>query len=123
MEGGTSDAGCSGATPIHLTIYNYKAWCNVSVNGNAITTPTLGTTRPQSMCVADGVGIGATANGAAFEIGTPPLPFISGVTTASITDVGMMAKASLAPAATCVFICCPFSPGGTGCTGLVNPCP
>ncbi len=115
-----SDGGCSGATPIELKVYNYKAWCNVSVAGTAIPTPGLGTTEAQSVCVHAGDRLSATAVSGTFEIGTPPLPFISG--TNAVTDMGATASANLSNGATCVFICCPFA-GGSGCSGLTNPCP
>jgi hypothetical protein len=123
-EAAASDSGCSGTTPIELSIYNFKAWCNVSVAGTAITTPGLGTTEKQTVCVAAGTDLSATAV-TGFEIGTPPLPFLSGADT--VTDDGTTAKTTLKTGSTCVFICCPFA-AGTGCTeadggALPNPCP
>jgi hypothetical protein len=117
---GTQDSGCGGATPVALTVYNYKAWCNVSVAGASIPTPALGTTEAQTMCVASGVDLSAEPVSANFELGTPPLPFLFGAN--AVTDAAGKASTTLATGAKCVFICCPFAAGG-GCTGLTNPCP
>jgi hypothetical protein len=80
----------------------------------------LGTITKTTLCVAAGADISATANGSSFEIGSPPLLFISGTNT--VTDNGTTASTTLASGATCIFACCPFT-GGGGCSGLTNPCP
>jgi hypothetical protein len=118
--GSATDSGCSGNTPVALTVYNYDAWCQLTVAGTAINAGSLGTTTETTLCVAAGATISAVANGPGFEIGTPPSPFISG--TGTVTDNGSTANTTLASGATCVFACCPFT-GGSGCSGLTNPCP
>jgi hypothetical protein len=114
----TKDSGCSATTPVALTVYNFRAWCNVSIAGTAIATPPLGTTEAQTMCVASGADLSVEPVSATFELGANP--FLTG--TSAVTDTAGAASTTLAPGATCVFICCPFATGG-GCTGQTNPCP
>jgi hypothetical protein len=75
-----------------------------------------------TMCVADGVALSAAPANGTFEIGTPPLPFVSGTTT--VTDAAGKASTTLAAATTCVVACCPFT-NGMGCTGaaVTGLCP
>jgi hypothetical protein len=123
-----ADSGCTGTTSVPLTVYNFKAWCSLTVGGTAIDAGTLGTTtETMQVCVAPGATLSAVPNGGFFEIGTPPLPFISGTST-TVTDTTGTASTTLATGATCVFACCPFSgdggahTAGSGCTGITNPC-
>jgi hypothetical protein len=116
------DAGCSGPN-VAITVYNFKAWCALAVDGTAISPGTLGTTTKTSVCVAPGSALSAEPNGTNFEIGTPPLPFISG--TKTVKDDAGTASTTLATGATCVFACCPFANSDAatgGCSGLTDPC-
>lgn len=123
-DSSAGDGGCTGTNSVALTVANFKAWCSLTVAGTAIAPGTLGTTTMTTVCVAPGATLSATANGAAFEIGDPPSPFISG--TGTVTDSAGTASTTLTAGATCVFACCPFADSDAatgGCAGLVNPCP
>jgi hypothetical protein len=112
-------------------LYNYKTWCNVSVNGTSITTefdagpPFNGS---QQICVAADQLLSVTPYSSRFELGAPPsLPFISGTNATTDDDAGITSTATVAAAtgAACVFICCPIvgvDAGAGACQGLTNPC-
>jgi hypothetical protein len=121
-----SDSGCSGTTPVAIKVVNYLGWCNIDVGTTTITgaPPTTSTTL---VCVAAGATLTAEAASAHFEVGTAPLPWITGVDTGSIVNTSTMSTATLGTAETCVVACCPFSAtsghdAGSGCTGAPTTC-
>jgi hypothetical protein len=119
--------GCAadGGATVALTVYNYLDWCSLTAAGQPIAHGSPGTTTVSSLNVAPGAALTAVAVNTDFEIGTPPLPFISG--TNATTDNAGTASTTLATGATCVFACCPFAaasgqPAGSGCAGITNSC-
>ena len=125
-DAGGSDGGCSGATPVALTVKNYLQWCSVAVaNGIASTAPS------QTVCVAAGaVNVAATAL-VGFELGPTPWHDTVGDHDGSgdpgaVTGTGQAAISTamvdVTTGSACVWACCPFT-NGTGCTNLTNQCP
>jgi len=116
-----SDAGDSGCTggKVDLKVFNYKAWCSLTVAGTAIAPGTLGTTTVTSVCVEPGATLSAMPNGSNFEVGAPPSPFVSGAGT--VADDAGTASTTLTSGATCVVACCPFANSDAatgGCSGV-----
>jgi hypothetical protein len=125
-DAGGGDGGCSGATPVALTVKNYLQWCSVAVaNGTASTLPS------QTVCVAAGaVNVAATAL-VGFQLGPTPWHDTVGDHDGSgdpgaLTGTGQAATSTamvdVTTGSACVWACCPFT-NGTGCTNLTNQCP
>jgi hypothetical protein len=115
---------------VELTLYNYKTWCARTVSGVDVDS---GTTPPAqavtTTCVAHNAELGAKGFNAIFELGTPPSPFLSGVTDGGVLTDGATTSATVASTTetACVFVCCPFSgdgghTAGSGCSGITNSC-
>jgi hypothetical protein len=125
-DAGGNDSGCSGATPVALTVKNYLSWCSVTVAGGAATAAAS-----QTVCVAAGnVNVSAVAL-TGFELGPTPWHDTVGDHDGSgdpgtVTGTGQAASSTAMADATgasaCVWACCPFA-NGTGCTNLTNQCP
>ncbi len=126
-SGGTSDASEAGACTT-LTVKNFDSWCTIAVGAAATKTDATQTT-----CVAPGsmVTLVAMANPiGGFEVGPAPWNDIPGDGDASVagtqTGSGGSAQSSVnvtvGSSNLCVYACCPFS-GGSGCSGIVSPCP
>jgi hypothetical protein len=113
-----------------VTVYNYKSWCTVSVNGNALSYPAPPTAGVASACVTAGVEsalVVAPLAGGTFALGPDPWLYISGTggTTTPISGditgdggVSSSSAASVEVAAGtpgCVVVCCPFA-NGSGCS-------
>jgi len=126
--GASTDGGDAGGTT--LTVYNYKSWCTVSVNGSPLSYPAPPTAGVASTSVAPGVEIslvvGAVQDGN-FELGSDPWLYISGTggtttpISGTITGDGGISSTSTtsvevaAGTAGCVVVCCPFT-SGSGCS-------
>jgi hypothetical protein len=115
----STGGGCSGATPVSLTVKNYLSWCSVSVDGGAESSAGV-----QTVCVADGmIKVDAKA-GAGFILGKTPWHDTVGDMGSGDPGVvtGMTSEALVkTPDHTCVWVCCPF-PDGTGCPAT-DQCP
>lgn len=112
-EASTDSGGCSGATPVALTVKNYLSWCTVTVAGHALATIPA----DQTVCVASGsVSLSATAN-TGFVLG--PWHGTSGDHDAG--DSASSTTVTPSGSSACVWICCPFT-NGTGCP-TTNQCP
>jgi hypothetical protein len=113
-SGPISATGCSGATPVELTVLNVASWCTISIAGRpASTDATI------KMCVADGtVDLSAMPSGSAFVIGTAPW---MGTATDNIDGGTASATLMTKGPSTCVAVCCPIANGGGGCPAT-NPC-
>ncbi|MGH7270001.1 MAG: hypothetical protein ACREJ3_06180 [Polyangiaceae bacterium] len=108
----TADAGCT-----TLTVKNYIGWCDVSVNGGAVSpSPT------QSVCVAPGsIALSASAL-QGFDLPAKPWHDTSGDTGSgdpgTVTGTGQTAQnattVTVGTAAKCVWVCCPTH-GTTDC--------
>jgi hypothetical protein len=80
------------------------------------------------VCVPDGENtVVLKAESGTFELGPTPWDFISGTGGTSTPVAGTIAGSGVAATSTemvqvssatpgCVIVCCPFSPGGNGCT-------
>jgi hypothetical protein len=117
--------GCSGTTPVSLTVENFLSWCSVSVAGAAASSAAT-----QTMCVAAGaVDLSATAN-ATFVLGTTPWHDTAGDTGSgdpgTVTGSGQAAQSattvSVSGASGCVWVCCPGANGTPACP-TTNQCP
>lgn len=124
-ETGAGDSGCSGATPVALTVKNYRTWCSVSVAGMA-SSPAAS----QTVCVASGATVSLSASAlTGFILGPAPWHDTSGDHDAgdpgTFVDAGAASTSSttitVSGSSACVWVCCPF-PSGTGCNAA-NQCP
>jgi hypothetical protein len=90
---------------IELTIINYKKWCSVSVNGDKASDD-----ETQTVCVASGtkVDLKAGPESKKFELGKDPWHDTT-------TEDGGDATIKVTAKDDCVWVCCPFADGGTGC--------
>jgi hypothetical protein len=124
--GGDADSGpvgCSGATPVSLTIVNVSGWCTVTVNGAPLVS--------DSVCVAAGpVALAATAN-ASFQLGATP--WHDTVNDTGTGDPGMRTGTGQSMVATttynaqgtkgCAWVCCESAPTGGDCpAATANQC-
>ena len=104
-------AGCTGGTPVTLTVKNYLSWCSVSVDGGAASSAAV-----QSVCAPAGaVPLAATAL-VGFNLGTAPWHGTTGDSgsgdAGTITGTGQAATSSAtvtaaAGAHACAWVCCP----------------
>jgi hypothetical protein len=117
--------GCSGSTPVSLTVKNFLSWCSVSVAGAAVSSAAT-----QTMCVAAGpVDLSATAN-ATFILGPAPWHDTSSDPGAgdpgTVTGSGQAAQSattvSVSGTSACVWVCCPGASGTPACP-TANQCP
>lgn len=106
-----------------LTVKNYLNWCSVTVNGG-----TASAAPQQQVFVAPGTyTLTATKASAAFTIG-PKMWHHTDGDTANMGEDGTQASGTstamvtVGTAATCVWVCCPFT-NGTGCDGIADQCP
>ena len=100
-------------------------WCKVSVNGGAAS---LAATQTMAITAAGNITLTATPEGSGFELSPNMWHHTSGDTAGSgeagtvsnNTSTAMVAVTTTANA--CVWVCCPFSPGGNGCP-TTDQCP
>ena len=113
-----------------LTVKNYSSWCSVQVGSGA------GSSAPMQMVnvAPSTVTLVAKAASSAFELdssmwhhvdGTTGDTGIAGTQTGTGSNAQSTAAATITNAAKCVWVCCPFSTGGTGCDpGVIgDQCP
>jgi len=114
--GGSTPAPDAGT--VTLTVKNYLAWCSVTVAGGTPSSAAVQTaqvdpgTIPLSAVALSG-----------FELGSDPWHDTAGDTGSgdpgTVTGSGQSASSAttvvVGSAAKCVWVCCPFSPGGNGC--------
>jgi hypothetical protein len=121
-EAGTSEAGASAdggdASCTTLSVFNFKSWCSVTVNGGTASTAA----ELPAACLPEGsVTLTAAPASGTFELGPDPWVYISGTggTDSGVagTVVGSTSTATVVLGSTpgCVLVCCPFT-NGTGCT-------
>jgi hypothetical protein len=110
--GDAGDAGC-----VTLNVYNFLAWCSVSVNAGAFSTAAS-----QTVCVSPGsIPLEAKPKNSAFELAPDPWLYISGPGGTDsgepgVIDGGVSAAAVVVGSTPgCVLVCCPFSANGMGC--------
>ncbi len=119
-EGGGGEAGCSGATPVTLTVKNILVWCSVSVAGGAYSPAD-----EQVVCVPPGTVSLAATPLSGFELG--PAPWHDTAGDHGSGDPGTVSggidttSVTVKTGAACVWICCPFLDGG-GCPST-DQCP
>jgi|GEM_PF-2001532 hypothetical protein len=124
-SGSGATGGCSGTTPVSLTVKNFSSWCSVSVAGAAASSAAT-----QTMCVAAGaVDLSATAN-ATFVLGPTPWHDTAGDTGSgdpgTVTGSGQAAQSAttvtVSGASACVSVCCPGATGTPACP-TTSQCP
>jgi hypothetical protein len=107
------EAGCTGSTPVTLTVLNVLVWCSVSIEGAAPSSAAA-----QTVCVAPGIVSLAASPLPGFELGPAPWYDTSGdlgsgdpgTVVGDVDSTTVMVTSGSA----CVWVCCPF-PDGTGC--------
>jgi hypothetical protein len=118
-DAGTNDAGEVDAGTVALTVKNYRAWCSVSIDGNAYSAAAS-----QSVNVPAGI-VPLAAKPASDK-------FILGLWHLTIGDTGAgdpgtidggisYTTADAGGTSSCVWVCCPFTDGG-GCN-IADQCP
>ena len=125
---GATDAPMIDAPPgtVTLTVKNYLNWCSVKVNGG-----TESTAATQTVNAPPGglIPLVAKAASASFAVSGNMWHHTmgdtgageTGVVTGSDAATQSAATAVVGPAATCVWVCCPFT-NGTGCN-VAEQCP
>jgi len=121
------DGSGSGSAFKHLTVKNAPTatpWCSITVNGGAASTAAMQTVN----ITADGmITLTAAPESASFQLGSGMWHHTTGDTGSGEdgTVVGTTSTAMVAVTTTadkCVWVCCPFSPGGNGCP-TTDQCP
>jgi hypothetical protein len=120
MDVAVGEAGCTGSTPVALTVLNVLVWCSVSVEGGASSAAAQ-----QTVCVAPGVVSLAATSLPGFELGPAPWHDTSGDLGSGdpgtlVGDVDST-TVSVTSGSACVWVCCPFT-DGTGCP-ITDQCP
>lgn len=115
------DGAGSGSGTFALTLHNYLAWCEATVNGGAATTA------DQTVNVAPGT-ITLTAKGATgFMLGSNMWHHTSGDTgngePGTVNAMTSTATVVVTNAAKCAWVCCPSTTDTTDCDGLPDQCP
>jgi hypothetical protein len=104
-----------------LTVFNYRTWCEFSVNG----APPVSFNR-EDICVPSGTVSLSTTPLTGFILGPAPWHHTDGDLTGSgdpgtVTDDTSSTTVTVTAPTGCVWVCCPF-PSGKGCTPPVDPC-
>jgi hypothetical protein len=121
------DAPGSGSSVKHLTVKNAPTatpWCSITVNGGTASTAAMQTVD----ITTDGmITLTAAPESASFELSANMWHHTTGDTgtgeagtVAGSTSTAMVAVTTTADK--CVWVCCPFSPGGNGCP-TTDQCP
>ena len=106
-----------------LTVKNYLAWCDVSING---ATASAASVQTVNLLPGTYTLVGRAAN-STFQIGPNMWHHTTGDSgageTGGVAGSGVTATSTVmvtvGSAAKCAWVCCPFSPGGNGCEANV----